>query len=145
MLVLDDDPASVVNLREGAVELGLEVKSAFTAAEAVDILSRLHPVAVVIGATLPEEDGSSAMSSAWELIKDKSLAVLLVWDGEGKVPDYGYTNAGQEELSVEMTHSKIARVLGCVGRPLDAVEVLTCLRKTEIWQQKDQSRTEEGA
>ncbi|MEO1273658.1 MAG: ATP-binding protein, partial [Myxococcota bacterium] len=57
ILLMDDDPLALVNLREGVRDAGLEVKSAFTAKEAADILSTLDPVAVVIGAAMLHEVG----------------------------------------------------------------------------------------
>ena len=136
ILVMDDDPMALVNLREGVRDSGLEVKSAFTGTEAVDILSTFDPVAVVIGATLPEDDGSTAMTEAWELIKNNHVPVLLVWDGEGEMPRYGYPvlDDGLGGLGeVELTGSKIARVVGRLGRPPEASEVLERLEAAEVW------------
>jgi len=130
LLVIDDDPSSVVLLREGLSKEGIEVKSAFTAQDAVDILRAFKPLCVVIGAALPDEDGSSAMSEVWGRIKDDGVPVLLIWDGEGVMPLYGYpTHADKLEAgwTSDLSDRTIARVIDRIERPVGAPQLLRCL------------------
>ncbi len=126
LLVMDDDPSSVVNLREVLDGTRLDVKSAFTAREAADILARLDPVGVVVGSTLPEEDGSTAMSDVWARIKDEGHPVVLV-AGVGR---FGAGDGGNPDE--ELTDTKLARVVGMLKRPLDASEVLHLLAQAGV-------------
>ena len=121
LLVMDDDPSSVVNLREGLDGTRLDVKSAFTARDAADILTRLDPVGVVVGSTLPEEGGSVAMSDVWARIKEVGLPVVLV-EGTDR---FGAGDGGNPDE--ELTDTKLARVVGMAGRPLGASEVIRLL------------------
>ncbi len=135
VLVLDDDPMTVVALREGLMEAGLEVKSAFTASDAKDILSAFEPVCVVIGAALPDEDGGSQMKDVWQIIKSRALPVLLIWNGEGEIPRFGYP-AHEDRLEAgwtsDLSDRTIARVVGRIGRPVGAPQLMACLREAHL-------------
>lgn len=131
ILVMDDDPQSVVDLREGLRDRRIEVKSAFTAQDAVDILGAFDPVCVVIGATLPEDDGSSAMANAWASVKDKRIPVVLVSRSEGEIQLYGYP-VDEAGGSHELTETKIARVVGVVQRPVRPEDVVDRLVAADV-------------
>ncbi len=131
LLVIDDDPGTVVTLREGLMGVGVEVRSAFTGRDAVDILREMKPAGVVIGATLPEIDGAESMSRVWELIKEQRISVLLIWQGEGEMPTYGYPPHGRVSLG-DLSVTKMSRVLGCLKRPVNSVDVMDLLVESKI-------------
>lgn len=117
------------------MEEGLEVKSAFTASDAKDILSAFEPVCVVIGAALPDEDGGSQMKDVWQIIKSRALPVLLIWNGEGEIPRFGYP-AHEDRLEAgwtsDLSDRTIARVVGRIGRPVGASQLMACLREAHL-------------
>jgi signal transduction histidine kinase len=112
VLVIDNDPTSVVNLREGLDGTGIDVRIAFTARDAADILAGFDPVAVVIGTALPEGGGAETIGDVMGRIKRAELPMLLV-SGPG-----GEVESGGDQADA---------VMGVVSRPLEAGEVLGML------------------
>jgi hypothetical protein len=69
------------------------------------------------------------MLEVWALIKEQRTAVILVWDGEGPLPTYGHPSGDREK---DLTTAKIARVMGCVTRPVRAADVMKHLEETGL-------------
>ncbi len=78
VVVLDDQPETVIVLREVLRNKGLEVKSAFVYSDARQMVESAEVALLVLGRSLPEPDGVTAEALLFEAVAAAQVPVILV-------------------------------------------------------------------
>ena len=76
LIVIDDSPESVIRLREGLRNEDYEIKSAFVCRDAVELIRKHPPAAVILGNSLPEEGAEQAREEFAKLAKEMAFPIL---------------------------------------------------------------------
>ncbi|MBL7049119.1 MAG: EAL domain-containing protein [Nitrospira sp.] len=97
VLVVDDDAAMRLLMREAMEQAGFDVKEAVNGREAVDVFSNIRPDIILMDVTMPEMDGFEALQKIRSLPAGEQVPILMVtglddYQSINKAYKYGATD-----------------------------------------------------